>query len=257
MTVVALSHETHGDGPGVVLLHGVGLDRTMWARCLPALAARHRVTLVDLRGHGESPRAAAGVSLEELAADVAALLEGPTHLVGFSLGALIAQQLALVKPELTASLALVSSVAGRSHEEREAVARRRERAREDFAGSARAAVERWFSAEWQARDPELARSVLSTLLGIDPTSYLACYDVFATADAELWPALPQITAPTLAITGADDPGSTPEMSRRLAEQIPGARALIVPEARHLLPLEQPEQLAQAILQQTAPTAPCL
>ena len=59
-TPVALGHETHGAGPGLVLLHGVGLDRRMWERCLPALTARHRVTLVDLRGHGASPAAAPG-----------------------------------------------------------------------------------------------------------------------------------------------------------------------------------------------------
>ncbi|MGY4742913.1 alpha/beta fold hydrolase, partial [Streptomyces sp. ATMOS53] len=84
----------------------------------------------------------------------------------------------------------------------------------------------------------------------DRTSYLACYDVFATADAGLWPRLPDITAPTLAVTGADDPGSTPAMSRLLADRISGGRALIVPGTRHLLPLERPEELARAVLDHT-------
>ncbi|MBC9730753.1 alpha/beta fold hydrolase [Streptomyces sp. TRM68367] len=227
----------------------------MWERCLPRLTARHRVTSVDLRGHGASPPAAPGVSLAELATDVAALLDGPAHVVGFSLGALVAQQLALVRQELVTSLTLVSSVADRSEEERAAVARRRERAHQDFAGSAAAAVERWFSAEWRAREPMLAQTVRNTLLGNDRTSYLACYDVFATADAALWPRLPRITAPTLAVTGADDPGSTPEMSRRLAARVPGADPVIVPGARHLLPLEHPEELTKVILEHTARAAP--
>lgn len=247
---VALSHETHGEGPGLVLLHGVGLDRHLWDRCLPRLAARHRVTLVDLRGHGASPAAAAGVSLAELAADVAALLDGPTHLVGFSLGALVAQQLGLARPELAASLTLVSSVAGRTEEERVAVARRRELAARDFGASAWAAVDRWFSPGWRAQEPGLAQDVLETLLANDRASYLACYDVFASADAGLWPLLPRLGAPTLAVTGADDPGSTPEMSRRLAGRIPGGRAVIVPGARHLLPLESPEGLTDVILSHT-------
>ncbi|WP_343243694.1 alpha/beta fold hydrolase [Streptomyces sp. SID13726] len=242
-----LSHETHGEGTDLVLLHGVGLDRGMWSRCLPALAERHRVTLVDLRGHGASPAAEPGVSLAELAGDVAEVMDGPAHVVGFSLGALVAQQLALSQPELTSALTLVSSVAGRSEEEREAVAGRRERARQDFAGSARAAVERWFSEDWRAREPDLAWSVLTTLLSNDPTSYLACYDVFATADASLWPGLPGIKAPTVVVTGQDDPGSTPAMTRLLADRIPDARAVIVPGARHLLPLERPHQLTDVIL----------
>ncbi|MFJ2608392.1 alpha/beta fold hydrolase [Streptomyces sp. NPDC087425] len=253
--VAALGHETHGDGPALVLLHGVGLDRRMWARCLPALTARHRVTLVDLRGHGTSPPAAPGVGVRELAADVAELLTGPADVVGFSLGALVAQQLALTAPESTRSLTLVSSVAARDAAQRAAVARRHRRAREDFAGSARAATERWFSPAWRAREPEVALSVLSTLLGNDRTSYLACYEVFAGADAELWPLLPRITAPTLAITGADDPGSTPAMTHLLADRIPGARAQVVPGARHLLPLEHPTELTAAILRHTGAQAP--
>ena len=249
-TPVALGHETHGTGPGLVLLHGVGLDRRMWERCLPALTARHRVTLVDLRGHGESPAAEAGVTLAGLAGDVAALLDGPAHIVGFSLGALVAQQLALAEAELTATLTLVSSVADRSAEERTAVARRRQLAAEDFAASARAAVDRWIGPVWRAREPALAEAVLGTILRTDRDSYLACYDVFATADTGIWPRLPRIAAPTLAVTGADDPGSTPEMSRRLAGHIPGARAIVVPGARHLLPLERPDDLASAILTHT-------
>ncbi|WNE94592.1 alpha/beta fold hydrolase [Streptomyces luomodiensis] len=251
---VALSHEVHGDGPGLVLLHGVGLDRRMWDRCLPALAARHRVTLVDLRGHGDSPPAAAGVSLAELAADVGALLSGPTHVVGFSLGALVAQRLGLDRPDLTASLTLVSSVADRSAEERAAVARRQELAAQDFGASARAAVDRWFSPAWREREPQLARQVLDTLLANDRACYLACYRVFGTADGELWPGLPRIAAPTVAVTGERDPGSTPAMSHRLAERIPGGRAVIVAGARHLLPLECPQELTDVILAHTGNAA---
>lgn len=234
----------------MVLLHGVGLDRRMWDRCLPALAARHRVTLVDLRGHGASPAAAAGVSLAELAADVGALLSGPTHVVGFSLGALVAQRLGLDRPDLTASLTLVSSVAGRSEEERAAVARRQKLAAEDFGASAWAAVDRWFSPAWRAQDPALAQRVLDTLLANDRASYLACYRVFATADTGLWRWLPRIAAPTVAVTGERDPGSTPAMSHRLAGRISGGRAVIVPGARHLLPLECPQELTDVILTHT-------
>lgn len=248
---MGLAGEVVGAGPELVLLHGVGLDRGMWERCVPALASRHRVRLIDLRGHGSSPRASEGVSLADLAADVAGELEGAAHVVGFSLGALVAQQLALGWPELTLTLTLVSSVADRSEEERAAVAGRRERARVDFEGSARAAVERWFSEGWRSREPGLEERVLGTLLANDRASYLACYDVFATGDAELWPRLPEIKVPALAVTGSEDPGSTPEMTWRLGERIPGARAEVVEGARHLLPLERPGELVGLILRHTA------
>ena len=67
------------------------------------------------------------------------------------------------------------------------------------------------------------------------TSFLHCYRVFATADAEIGPELGRITVPALAVTGEDDPGSTPEMTRRLAEAMPDCRAVVVPGARHMLP----------------------
>ncbi|MET9831563.1 alpha/beta fold hydrolase [Streptomyces sp. NPDC006385] len=245
-----IHHSVTGTGPDVVLLHGVGLDHTMWRRCLPALAANHRVTRVDLRGHGASPPAEPGTSLAELAADVAEVLDhigAPrAHLVGFSLGALVAQHIAAHHPARVATLSLVSSVALRTPQERAAVERRLHAARTDPAVTADAAVERWFDEAWRLREPDLVADVRRTLLANDHASYLACYTVFATGDKEVGPLLGRITAPALAITGSEDPGSTPDMSRRLASAIPDARVRIVAGARHLLPLERPRELTAAL-----------
>ena len=246
-----LHHGTVASGPDVVLLHGVGLDRSMWDRCVPLLAERYRVTTVDLRGHGASPAAAPGTSLADLATDVAAVLDelgaDRVHLVGFSLGALVAQQLAATAPERVATLSLVSSVASRTPEEREAVLGRLEAASQDVAITVDAAVDRWFDPAWQVREPELVSAVRRTMSANEPSSYLACYRVFATGDAEVGPLLGGIAAPTLVITGSDDPGSTPDMSHRLAAAIPDARVEIVDGARHLLPLERPDELTTALI----------
>lgn len=226
----------------ILLLHGVGLDRTMWSRCrLPGAVA------LDLLGHGSAAPAPPGTTLADLAGDVAERLSGPAHVVGFSLGALVAQRLAIGRPDLVRSLTLVSSVADRSAGESVAVRGRLEQAARDFPATVQAAVDRWLSPEWRADEPDLAERLRATMLGNDLPSYLACYRVFATADAELWPSLPRIEAPTLAITGADDPGSTPAMTHKLAAAIPKARAVVVPGARHLLPLERPARLTEEIL----------
>lgn len=230
----------------LLLLHGVGLNRRMWRRCLDPLGARHRVRALDLLGHGQASPAPEGTTLADLAADVAGRMDGPAHVAGFSLGAMVAQRLALEHPELVRSLVLVSSVAARSPAESAAVAERLALAERDFPAAATAAVERWLP----TGDPELAAELRATLLGTDRRSYLTCYRVFATADRELWPRLAEIPAPTLAITGADDPGSTPEMTHRLATAIPGARAVIVPGVRHLLPMQAPDTLVQHILSHT-------
>ncbi|BBF99683.1 MULTISPECIES: alpha/beta fold hydrolase [Pseudonocardia] len=234
----------------VILLHGVGLDHTMWDRVAPELATDGRaVHTPDLLGHGAAPDAPPGTTLADLAAPVAELLAAaprPVLLAGFSLGALVATRVALDHPARIAALTLVSGVAGRTLAEREAVVDRLRSARADLDATFDAAVRRWFSPEWSAAEPDLAVRVRATLATNRPGSYLACYDVFARADAELWAELPRLVPPVTAITGADDPGSTPAMSEALAARVPDGHAVIVPGARHLLPLERPDAVVAAV-----------
>ncbi|MFD1214383.1 alpha/beta fold hydrolase, partial [Arthrobacter sp. GCM10027362] len=180
-----------------------------------------------------------------LADDVAARLPGRVHLVGFSLGALIAQHLARFRPELVASLTSVSSVCRRTPDEAAAVAARLAAAAEDFPASVEASITRWYPAGSSVPDEEVART-RSVLLANNVPSYLHAYRVFATGDAEIGPELGAIGVPSLAVTGELDPGSTPEMTRRLGAAVPGARTAVVPDARHMLPVERPAELAAII-----------
>ena len=230
--------------PVVVLLHGVGLDHRMWGPVTALLRGEFTVLTPDLLGHGTSPPAPAGTTLSELAGHVAEVLPARAHLVGFSLGALVAQHLARYRPELVASVASVSSVCRRTADERAAVLGRLAAAEADFPGSVEASLERWYAGTDVA--PDLVRETRDTLLANDVASYLNCYRVFATADAEIGPELPRIGVPALAVTGALDPGSTPEMTRRLAEAIPGCRAVVVPDARHMLPVQRPRELVTSL-----------
>lgn len=240
--------------PEVVLLHGVGLDSGMWSRVAPELTETgHVVHTPDLLGHGTARPAPTGTTLGDLAAPVGELVNAaapPTHLVGFSLGALVATRVALDYPGQIASLTLISGVAARSMAERQAVLDRLKAAREDLAGTFDAAIRRWFSPQWHHDDPDLVSSVRATLAGNDPESYLACYTVFAEADAQLWPELPELVPPVLAVTGDQDPGSTVQMSAALAHRVPRGRSVAVAGARHLLPLQRPDAVIAAVLNQT-------
>jgi (E)-2-((N-methylformamido)methylene)succinate hydrolase len=198
------------------------------------------VVALDLLGHGANRPAPEGTTLRDLADDVAAALPAAAHLVGFSLGALVAQHLARHRPDLVASLTSVSSVCRRTESERAAVLGRLAAAQEDFPASVEASLQRWY--DGTDTDPELVRATRATLLANDVASYLNCYRVFATADAEIGPELPRITAPALAVTGELDPGSTPDMTRRLAAAMPDCRAVVVPGARHMLPVQRPQEL---------------
>ncbi|MFJ9590454.1 alpha/beta fold hydrolase [Streptomyces acidicola] len=230
--------------PTVVLLHGVGLDHTMWEPAAALLTDRFTVIAPDLPGHGTRPPVSDGVTLAALADGVIGEIPDGSHLVGFSLGALVAQHVALHHPHRVATLTSVSSVCARTAEERASVLDRLRTAEADFAASAAASLERWYAGT--DVDPDRVARTEATLLANDVNSFLNCYRVFATADAELAPDLAAIAVRALAVTGENDPGSTPAMTHRLTAALPDCRAVIVPGARHMLPVERPEAFAGAL-----------
>lgn len=233
----------------IVLLHGVGLDRTMWRPVIEAMGEfGDRCHALDLPGHGAQPPLRAPQTLGSLAADVLARLDTtrPVHLVGFSLGALVAQHLARYSADLVATLVSVNSVCRRTPEEAARVAARLATAGEDFDAGVEVAIERWFPADSTAVPQPVIDATRRTLLANDLESYLHAYSVFAGGDREIGPELGNIAVPSLAVTGELDPGSTPEMSLRLAAAIPGGRAVVVPGARHMLPVENAPALAAAL-----------
>jgi pimeloyl-ACP methyl ester carboxylesterase len=226
----------------VALLHGVGLDSTMWGPVRDALG-RESVA-IDLPGHGRQAALTGPVSLAELAQDVLDRLPARSHLVGFSLGALIAQHIARFHPDRVETLTCVSSVCRRTDAESGAVLARLSAAERDFPGTVEASIDRWYSG---TSVPEsVVEATRRTLAANDVGSFVHAYRVFAVGDAVIGPELGRITVPTLAITGELDPGSTPEMTERLAAAIPGARSVVVPGARHMLPVQEPDYLAKAI-----------
>lgn len=236
----------------LVLLHGVGLDRTMWEPFVEQIGTS--CIALDLPGHGSRPPLRRPQTLRTLAEDVLARLpEGRVRLVGFSLGALIGQHLARFAPERIASLVCVSSVCRRTPEEAARVEERLRLAEADFPGSAEASIERWYPAGTSV-PRDVVDATRATLLSCDVESYLHAYTVFARGDREIGPELEGIRIPVLAITGERDPGSTPEMSRRLGAAIPDCEVRIVPGARHMLPVEDTAALVAAIDEFTTRTA---
>ncbi|MGW4824731.1 alpha/beta fold hydrolase [Streptomyces sp. NPDC004227] len=230
--------------PTVVLLHGVGLDHSMWEPAAALLADRFTVITPDLPGHGIRPPVSSGVTLADLADGVVGEIPAGSHLVGFSLGALVAQHVALRRPELVATLTSVSSVCERTAEERALVLDRLRTAEADFMASTAASLQRWYAGT--DVDPVWVARTEAALLANDLGSFLNCYRVFATADAELGPDLGAIAVRALAVTGESDPGSTPEMTHRLAATLPDCRAVVIPQARHMLPVERPHALVDSL-----------
>ena len=236
--------------PPVVLIHGVGLDRTMWEGVSRHLSGMLRCTAFDMPCHGEAGMPAGEITLATFAdalADVVRSLDSAPVVVGFSMGAMVAQRFALDRPDALRGLVLMNAVFDRDEGQRAAILQRLATVeREGPAGMAESAIQRWFTDGFWNGSPEIVGAVRRRLLANDPAAYLAAYRVFATADGELAREAGRIACPTLALTAEYDINSTPAMSRALARTIPNARAHVLNDLAHGAPIEAPERVADAI-----------
>ncbi|MDH3473838.1 MAG: alpha/beta fold hydrolase [Rhodospirillales bacterium] len=240
------AYDISGDGPPVALVHGLGLNRGMWRWQLPALTPRFTVISYDLLGHGESAKPQGQCDLSLFADQLARLLDeigvARCAVVGFSLGGMIARAFALAHPQRLSALVVFNSAHDRSEAERDAVRERVEQVRESGpAATVEAALERWFTPGCAARDPETMALIRRWIMANDPAVYPEIYRVLAEGDRELAQAIGAIACPTLVMTGEEDQGNTPDMARRMAERIPGARVEILPGLRHMGLAEAPER----------------
>lgn len=241
-----------GSGAPIVLVHGVGMDLTMWDDVAMHLKRHAHVVRYDMLGHGESAKPAGPYRLGDFVVQLKVLiaelrLESVT-LVGFSMGGLVAQGYALERPVDLARLILLNTVFNRSPAEREAIAARVEDLKDGgLLENTEAAIERWFTPDYRARSGAVVEKVRQRMMTNDLEAYISAYEVFATSDAELVSSVVQIRVPTLVVTGEQDQRSTTEMALALAAKIPQAQAIIIPAQRHLTPLEIPEKLVHEII----------
>ena len=237
---VAINFEVEGRGRRVTLLHGDGSHLPAWDDVAASLRDRFTLLRYDLRGHGKSGKPPGPYNLDDYVADLAALLDAQpvdrTTLVGFSFGGMIAPAFTVRHPERVRALGIVSAVAGRTPEQRAAVVKRAdELGRGGASMTVGAAIERWFTPEFRAQNPDIIERQIQRVLGNDPGGYAAAYRVFAESD--LIDDLGKISCPTLVMTGDHDTGSTPTMAMAIHERIAGSRLVILPRYRHSLLIE--------------------
>jgi len=244
-----LHYTVEGSGPAVTLVHGVGANLASWDEVALGMQARFRIVRMDLAGHGKSGPLHANRTLQDFADDVCRVWDhmglATTHLVGFSLGGLIAQSLALSHAGRIDRLVILSAVAGRTAEERAKVVNRLALLKEGgIPAVSVAAEERWFTPEFRQRHPERVARRMRELLANDPVSYAAAYTVFATSD--LGDRVGEIRRPTLIATGEHDVGSNVRMARMMHAAIAGSQLHILPSLRHSVLVEAPQQVADML-----------
>ena len=232
----------------VVFIHGVGDSARSWEEVIAGLDARLEPITYDLRGHGTTETRPLVSTIDDFAADLLDELSSRgidrADVVGFSLGGLIAQAVAVEHPERVRRLVVIGSVAGRTEEERgRAAARLADVTEIGPLAVAERSLDRWFSPGFLDDRPEVRAGILTRMTALDPLAYTAAYRVLASTD--LIGKLDRIAAPTLAIAGEFDVGSPPRMSERIAE-VSGGRAVVIPGVRHSLLHEAPTRITKEI-----------
>lgn len=248
---VRLHYVEQGTGTPVVLGHGLCMDHSMFEAQVEALSHRYRVIVPDWRGHGGSEARAEDYSMEDQADDLAALLRhlGVTsaHIGGMSMGGMIGLRFALRYPEMTRSLLLIDTDAGPEHPTRQELYEGL--AGMFLAGQADAVVDPvmqiLFAPPFFANLPDKAGYWRGKVVG---ESGVGLYHATrcVTRRTDVREQIGRIRVPALIICGEQDAATTPDKSQFMAAAIPGARLVMVPDAGHSSPVEQPELVTQAI-----------
>ena len=236
MSSVPLAHREDGPAgaPVVVLGPSLGTTWEMWDDAAAVLAASYRVVRYDTRGHGRSPVPPGPYSIVDLAADVLDLLDSldvaEFAMVGLSLGGAIAQQQAVTAPDRLRAAVLCCTVprfgGPQPWAERAATVRG-----SGMAAIADATRQRWFTEEFRATRPEVVDRLIETMTGLDPEGYAGCCEALGGFD--LSDELGRISIPVRVVAGVADPVAPPAAAEAMADAIPGADLVVVPDTSHL------------------------
>lgn len=238
-----------GRGTPLVMLHCLGMSHRLWDGLAP-LGDTFELIAYDFPGHGETP-VPPPYGIEDLADQLAGVLRangiGRAHVMGLSLGGLVAQQFAAAYPAMVDRLVLADTTPGYAEDARASTLARGAAARRDGTASVLPIVETiWFTAAFAQRQPtppevQLVRDVVG---GCPPEGYaLACE---ALAAADLLDLAEEIQAPTLVLCGTEESLAFREAAEWLASHIRGARLAYVPDAAHASVLEQPAWFMRAL-----------
>ncbi len=241
------------DGLPVVFSNSLGTDLRMWAPLLPHLPDGLRIIRYDRRGHGLSDVPGAPYTMGQLVRDTEALLD---HLgvkscvfVGLSIGGMVAQGLAVKRPDLIRAMVLSNTAAriGTAEIWAERAAMARGKGLEALVDGT---MERWFSPKFRA-SPALALW-RNMFLATPPQGWIGCAGAIAGTD--FYTTTASLRLPTLGIAGDRDGSTPPDLVRETTDLIDGAEFVLIRGAGHLPHVEQPQAYAEALtgfLQQNA------
>ncbi len=247
-----LHYEVAGQGDPVVFIHGLGSSTRDWHSQVEFFSTDHRVISVDLRGHGQSSKPTDAYSIQQFATDVGHLLEqtdnSPAHIVGLSLGGMVALELAVTRPDLVRSLVLVNSGPEMPRDTwwvrtkvwlmlfiRTLIVR--------FFGMRKLGAKLADNLLPEPGQRELRETFIKRWAENDPKAYLA--SMWALRSWSVSSRLGSIACPTCIISGQFD--YTPlSYKQAYAAKMPQATIISIPASRHLTPIDQPDLFNEAV-----------
>jgi 3-oxoadipate enol-lactonase len=236
--------------PYVTFVTGIANDLTMWDSQAETLGRDFRILRYDLRGHGDTQATEGDYSIDLLVKDLAGLLNElniqKTHLVGLGLGGAIVQAFAIEHSHRVNALVpcccrakMVPEFAALWQKLRAAVAK------DGVEVIVEPTAQRWFSDDWKAANPQVLQNVRNMIRGTTTNGYLGVTAAFMGLNIE--DKLPQIKAPTLYVSGAEDKiGGPPELMTELARKVPGAQHRSIPKAAHIANIQNPTAFNQVV-----------
>jgi 3-oxoadipate enol-lactonase len=237
--------EIDGEGPPIVFLHGLGATSSSFQPLLDSLGG-FRCIRPDLPGAGRSPRPFAPLTMDALVEAVRGIVRtvagGPAHLVGHSMGTLVAQHVAAAAPDTVLSLTLFGPIGEPADAARERLRDRARLVRQDgMIAVADAIAAAGLSTATKTANAVAVAYVRESHLRQDAEGFAQSCEVLAGAKGA---DLRGLRRPTLLVTGEDDPIAPPTAAQGLAETIKGAKVKILARCGHWTPLEQPKECAR-------------
>ena len=231
-------HKINKKSP-IVFIHGVGLNKEIWEPQINFFK-NYNTLAYDLLGHGKTPLNKSELSFEDFSEQLLNLIDelnfDQIHLVGFSLGALIARHFSFKHNDRLKSLLIHASIYKRTEEQKRVVKNRFEVAKTEKPASKHAALRRWLSEDFIKKKPEIYKKIYSILEKNKRLDFLKCYEIFVNyVDDDNM--LKKINVNTLIATGENDVGSTPEMSRNLSKMIQESKFIEIKKGKHLCSIE--------------------
>jgi pimeloyl-ACP methyl ester carboxylesterase len=248
-----IHHVEEGKGPAVVFAHGFCMDHTMFAAQFEDLPETYRCVAWDMRGHGRSECPPGPWTMQDLVVDLIAFIEGvnarPCHLVGMSIGGMIAMRLAMQREDLVRSLVLIDTTAEVYADELVGVYRGFQ---EQIASNdgipddlAEGTLPIFYGPSFMEANPDALKFHVERQKEMHATALVQGLEALLGRD-RLVERLGEIRVPTLVIHGEVDQALAIAEGEQLAEGIPGAELIRVPDAGHSTPLEAPDVVNEAL-----------